>query len=53
MITNLDAFGKVAIAPAPQVTTVPTGSPMSARTSNQRGPTMMRFPRGDLVELTE
>jgi hypothetical protein len=53
MITNLDAFGKVAIAPAPQVTTVPTGSPMSARTSNQRGPTMMRFPRGDTVELTE
>jgi hypothetical protein len=53
MITNLDAFGKVPIAPAPQVTAVPTGSPMSARTSNQRGPTMMRFPRGDAVELTE
>lgn len=53
MITNLDAFGKVPIVPAPQVTTVPTGSPMSARTSTQRGPTMMRFPRGDAVELTE
>jgi hypothetical protein len=53
MITNLDAFGKVPIVPAPQVTSVPTVSPITGRMSATRAPLMMRFPRGDVLELTE
>ncbi|GEM_PF-727976 len=53
MITNLDAFGKVPIVPAPQVTSVPTVSPITGRMGATRAPLMLRFPRGDVVELTE
>lgn len=53
MITNLDAFGRVPIVPAPQVTSVPTVSPITGRASATRAPLMLRFPRGDVVELTE
>lgn len=53
MITNLDAFGRVPIAPAPQVTSVPTVSPITGRVSATRTPLMLRFPRGDVLELVE
>ncbi|MCX7840398.1 MAG: hypothetical protein N2559_13245, partial [Anaerolineae bacterium] len=53
MITNLDAFGRVPIAPAPQVTSVPTVSPITGRVSATRMPLMLRFPRGDVLELVE
>ena len=51
-IINLDAFGQVPLAPAVRATPAP-GSAAPVVAPSVTAPTLMRFPRGDVLEFVE